>query len=266
VKEAEALNQEVLKADKENALAYYAQGRILLAQDKKQDAATALQRAAVLAPNNALVQYLFGTVQASLGNAKWPGSLHQGLGTAAEYDGGLRCPGGSGGCQRRPGVGSPVDGEGAADGSGIHAGASGPGASAPGKGDLGGSEAILREVLSREPASVPALTVLAAINIRQGKSKEFLNRVAPLVQQQPQNAGLRYLLALAYHLTGDGQRAEAEAKEALKLNPKTPRIHMLLASIYLAANRLEEVKSELRAAIESDPRDLTNLSAAGGPL
>jgi tetratricopeptide (TPR) repeat protein len=126
------------------------------------------------------------------------------------------------------------------------------------KGDMRQSEAMVLDVLNREPASIPALTLLTSIRVRQGKSKEILKRIAPLVDQQPENAGLRYLLAVAYYLSGDAQRAESEAKQVLKLDAKTPRAHVLLAAIYFTTGKPEDAKQQLRAAIDVDPRNLNH--------
>lgn len=256
--EAEALNQDVLKTNNDNALAHFAQGRILIARDQKQDAATALQKAAVLAPSSPEIHYLLGTVNASLGNAE---QAKKSFGKALELQPGLTdasvalaslaaAAGDKDAALRLTAKALELDPK------------SLPAQVARAeallrRGDMRQSEVILLDVLSREPASIPALTLLASISVKQKKGQEFLKRVAPLVEQQPKNAGLRYLLALAHHVTGDGQKAEAQAKEVLRLDQKTPRIHLLLASIHLAANNLELVKSELRAAIDSDPREVS---------
>lgn len=257
--EAESLNQQVLKNNDKNPLAHFAQGRILIAKEQKQDAATALQKAAVLAPNSPQIHYLLGTVNASLGNPEQAKTsfgraleLQPGLTEASVALANLAAAGGDREAALRL-TAKALE----LDPKSLPAQVARAQALLS-KGDIRQSEAILADVLSREPASISALTLLASISVRQKKSQEFLKRVAPLVQQQPKSAGLRYLLALAYHVTGDGQKAEAEAKEVLKLDQKTPRIHLLLASIYLAANNLELLKSELRAAIDSDPREVSN--------
>lgn len=258
-KEAESLNQEVLKATKDNAPAFFDQGRILLAQEQLQDASTAFQKAAVLAPNNAQIHYLLGTTQVKLG---LPALARTSFAKALELEptmtgaavalAGLAV---SGGDQK---TALQITGKALALDPGSLSAQVARAQALLASGDLRQSEAILLDVLSREPASTTALMFLTSIRARQGRIKEMINRVAPLVQQQPKNAGLRFVLAFAHHLSGDSARAEAEAQEALKLDAKTPRIHLLLAAIYISTGKREPAKLQLRAAIESDPRNVDN--------
>lgn len=259
LKEAEALNQQVLKASNDNALAHFDRGRILLAQGQHQDAATALQKAAVLAPRNAQIHYLLGTAQVSLGYA---GQARESFAKALELQ-----PNMTGASVALASLAvARGDRETALrltdralelDPKSISAHVARAQALLA-KGDIRQSEAMLLDVLSREPASIPALTLLTSIRVRQGKGQEMLKRIAPLVEQQPENPGLRYLLAVACFVSGDAQRAELEAREVLKLDAKTSRAHLLLAAVYLTAGKPEPAKSELRAAIDIDPRDLNN--------
>lgn len=258
-KEAETLNKEVLKSNNDDALAHFAQGRILLARDQKQEALAELQRAAALAPYNAQVHYLLGTLNAALGN---PNLAKSSLAKAIELQpemtqasvalAGLAVASGD-----REAALRLTDRALQLDPRSLPAQVARAQALLA-KGDFQQGEAILTEVLAREPASAPALTLMAAISARQGKIQHYLKRISVLVEQQPKNAELRYLLALATHIAGDARRAELEATEVLRLDPKTPRIHLLLASIHLAAGKTELVKSHLRLAIDSDPRNVGN--------
>jgi tetratricopeptide (TPR) repeat protein len=85
-----------------------------------------------------------------------------------------------------------------------------------------------------------------------------LKRLEDLVQRQPQNPGLRMLLATAQARAKDLQKAELNVKEALKLDPKTPGAHFLLAGILEAKGLPDQSKAELRAAMEAEPRNLSS--------
>ena len=129
------------------------------------------------------------------------------------------------------------------------------------KGDLRQTEAVLLDALKRDPVSLPAQSMLLSLYIRQGRGQEAMHRLADLVQQHPQNAGLHVLLGLAYFNLSNLQQAEANALDALKLDPKTPGAYTLLANINLARGAVEEAKANLRAAIAVHPRSLLNYMA-----
>ena len=54
------------------------------------------------------------------------------------------------------------------------------------------------------------------------------------------------------------QNAELNVREALKLDPKTPGAHVLLAGIADARGLPDQTKAELRAAADAAPRNLSN--------
>lgn len=126
------------------------------------------------------------------------------------------------------------------------------------RGDVKEAEAALQEALKRNPALVPALTVLLNLRVQQGKGQEVVPLFLKLVQNDPQSADLRYLLALAYFSTKDLDRSEENVRAALKLDPNTATAHSLLANIHLAKGAVAEAKTELLAAIEADPRTISN--------
>jgi tetratricopeptide (TPR) repeat protein len=82
-----------------------------------------------------------------------------------------------------------------------------------------------------------------------------------LVQQSSQNAGLHFLLGLAYFNENNLQQSEANVREAMKLDSKTPDAYTLLANIEFAQGRNEEAKADLRTAIAAFPHNLVNYMA-----
>jgi Tfp pilus assembly protein PilF len=129
------------------------------------------------------------------------------------------------------------------------------------KGDARQAETALQETLRRDPVSLPAMATLLNLYSREGRLQEGLQRIAGLVQQYPQNAGLRFLLALAYFGLKDLEKSETNVRQALTLDPKTPDAYTLLANIHLARGAAEEAKADLRAAIAAHPRSLLNYVA-----
>jgi len=79
-----------------------------------------------------------------------------------------------------------------------------------------------------------------------------------LIQQNPKNAGLHFLLAIAYFNLKDLKNSEANVQQAMALDPKTPELHALLANIAFAKGANEQGKSELRSAIAASPHNISN--------
>ena len=129
------------------------------------------------------------------------------------------------------------------------------------KGDLRGAEATLQNTLKRNPTSLPALALLLKVDAAQGRGEEAVGRLTSLVQKSPQNAGLHFLLGLAYFNLKNLQDAEASVRRALNLDPKTPDAYTLLANIAFAKGSLEEAKSYLKMGIATFPRNINNYIA-----
>ena len=129
------------------------------------------------------------------------------------------------------------------------------------KGDLRQAEAVLQVVLGRDPVSLPALSLLLKLYIQQGRSRELLQRLTGLVQQDPQNGGLHFLLGLAYFSLKDLDKSESSVHQALKLDPQIPDAYTLLANIAFARGSADQGKSLLRMAIASSPRKVLNYMA-----
>jgi tetratricopeptide (TPR) repeat protein len=85
-----------------------------------------------------------------------------------------------------------------------------------------------------------------------------VDRISQLVQQYPQNAGLHFLLGLGYFNLKDMAKADTAIRQAIALDPKTPDAYTMLAKIDLAQGLAEKAKSDLRAAIDANPRDTAN--------
>jgi serine/threonine protein kinase/predicted Zn-dependent protease len=58
-----------------------------------------------------------------------------------------------------------------------------------------------------------------------------------------------HLLAVRYTLIGPFEKAVEEASEAVRLNPKEPKVHANLASAFIGLNRFDEAKQVLQTAL-----------------
>jgi tetratricopeptide (TPR) repeat protein len=257
--EALALNDKALKDSPKDPQVYYSSGRIFLLQGNAQAAVAAFQKAVSLQPNAPMTHYLLGNAQAALGMNKQAREsfskaleLQPRFTDAAVALAGLAIAAGDPESALKYSASALEIAPGSVPATVTQAQAF------LAKGDFKQAEASTLEALKADPNSIPALALLLDLRARQGKAPEMVARLADLSSRQPANAGLHLLLAVACQATRDLDRAETEARAALKLNPKIRQAHTLLAAIAFARNQSEPAKAELRLAIESDPRNLLN--------
>jgi len=86
------------------------------------------------------------------------------------------------------------------------------------------AEAALQDLLKQDPTSLPALAQLLNVYMVQGKTAQAVERIAGLVQQNPRNAGLHFLLALGYFNLKDLDKSESSLSRRLRLIRKRPRL------------------------------------------
>jgi len=257
IEEAKPLVQQLVSVNA-NSRAFLANGRILIAEGKYQEATAELEKATKVDAKSAGSYYFLGLAQRSLGlsdsaKASFSRALelnpHMTEAAAAlsdlqvkrgNYDESLRLADLAAKNQNSP--------------LGYYASAQ----ALLAKGDTRQGEAMLQTALERDPTSLPALALLVRLYSRQGKTKEAARRIEQSLSQHPQNAGLHFLLAVSYFDLKDLDNAEASLKQAMALDPKTPDAYTLLANIDYAKGSIEKAKTDLRTAIETDPRKLVN--------
>jgi tetratricopeptide (TPR) repeat protein len=262
IKEARVLDEKVLRRNPVDPQGLLSNGRMLIAEGKYQEASAALQTAVKSEPNCARCYYFLGTAQtalgltdlakASLARARQLSPQMSGAAAAlarldiqsGDYDEALQLAGGA--LKSNPDLVSAYVTEARALIS---------------KGDLPKAEGRLEEALKRDGASLPALATLLSLDMRQGKTQAAVPRISKLVEQYPQNPGLRVLLGVAYLNLKDLDKSEANVRQALALDPKTKDAYALLANIDLARGAAELAKTHFRAAIEANPSGLTNYVA-----
>ncbi len=82
-----------------------------------------------------------------------------------------------------------------------------------GKGNNKEAEEVLQAVLDRDPTSLPALNILVNERIQEGKPQTLVPSISKLAEQNPENAGLQFWLAVVYFRSKDLAKAEASAKQ-----------------------------------------------------
>jgi tetratricopeptide (TPR) repeat protein len=260
--EAVPFNREVVSANPADPGGLESQGRILLSEGQYENARTALEAAVKAEPNSAGPHYFLGLAQRGAGlpdlakvsfsralelqpqMAQASAALASLIVKSGNHDEALRLAENA----RRADPNLPFAYLASAQAQMAN-------------GDARQAETALQETLRRDPASLPALATLLNLYSQEGRMQEGLQRIAGLVQQYPQNAGLRFLLALACFGLKDLEKSETNVRQALALDPKTPDAYTLLANIHLARGAVEEAKADLRAAIAAHPRSLLNYMA-----
>ena len=259
IKDAAPLAQEILRANPNDARGLLAQGRIQLAQAQYDQALATLQKAIKSAPDSAFSHYFLGIAQQSAG---FPDSAKASFARALELQPQMAAATGALASMAARN-GNPDEALRLAE-SARKTNPDLPSASLASaqallaKGDLRQAGVVLQGALARDPSSLPALATLLNLEVREGRTAESVRRLTGLIQQDPQNAGLHFLLGLAYLALKDLDRSEASAKQSLRLDPKTPDGYTLLANIALARGSSEEAKAHLRTAIATHPRNLLN--------
>jgi tetratricopeptide (TPR) repeat protein len=262
MKEARALDQEVLSQNPGDPQGLLSNGRMLITEGKYQEATAALQTAIKSEPDCARCYYFLGTAQtaigltglakASLAHARQlspqmsgaPAALARLDVQSGDYDEALQLAGAA--LKADPDLASAYVTEARALIS---------------KGDLPKAEGRLEESLKRDGASLPAVATLLSLYMRQGRTQAAVARISKLVDRYPQNPGLHVLLGVAYLNLKDLDKSEANGRQALALDPKAKDAYTLLANIDLARGAIEQAKTHFRAAIEANPSGLTNYGA-----
>ena len=252
LEEAARLNQQVLASNPGDARAFLASGRILVAQGKNSEAQTVLEKAVKADAKSAAGHYFLGVTQTSLGLTEMAEAsfrqalkLAPGMPEAAAALADLRAKAGDFDEALR--LAANID---------LPLACVARAQAWLGKGDAQQGEAMLQAALQRDPAFLPALRILIDLDTRRGRLPEVTQRLSGLVEQRPGNAGLHFLLAVAYFNAKDLRKAETSVRKALELESRTPDAHMLLARIDAAGGSVEKAKLDLLAEIKANPRNI----------
>jgi tetratricopeptide (TPR) repeat protein len=263
IREAEAIDKEILKVNPGDPQGLLFNGRILIAEGKYKQAQAELEKGLEGEPKSAPGYYFLGVAQNALGfpslaKSSWARALElqpqmtDAQLALAEFD----ASNGS------PDEALRLAGEALKTHSELVVAHLVRAKALLAKGDKKEGETELQAVLDRDPASLPALTMLASLRSAQRRSPEVLLRLSKLVEQHPQNAGLYFLLATVYFSQNNLGKAEASAKQAIVLDrQRSGGYYTLLADIHSAQGSVEIAKADLQAAIDRNPREVANYLA-----
>jgi tetratricopeptide (TPR) repeat protein len=106
----------------------------------------------------------------------------------------------------------------------------------------------LERVIEKNPNNASALRLLAQLDIGAGRTREALARIDKAAEGGPLTPALILLRAQILAADKDYARAEEEARRAFAAAPNLPGALELLASIYVAQNRLDEAIASFQEA------------------
>jgi tetratricopeptide (TPR) repeat protein len=131
------------------------------------------------------------------------------------------------------------------------------------KGDLQGARATLLNALNADPYYLPALSAWINVAARQGTLDEARQRITSLISRQADSAPSHFLLGVVEFSSRNVDKAQAEARRAIELDPQLPNVYSLLANIDFVKGNPEAGKADLSKAIKMNPRTLSNYMALG---
>lgn len=106
----------------------------------------------------------------------------------------------------------------------------------------------LEQILAKNPNNAAALRLMAQLDLGAGRSHEALARIDKAAESGPLTPGLILLRAQILAADKDYEKAEEEARRAFAAAPNLPGALELLASIYVAQNRLDEAIASFQEA------------------
>lgn len=117
--------------------------------------------------------------------------------------------------------------------------------------------------LKLSPDFLPATEQLVNLDIADKKFDTAKQRIAPLLAQRSDVAGLHLMLAKVHLAQGDQGQAEKALLAAAKLQPDLPLTYMLLARIYMNSRQPEKAIANLEQAAAKDPKDVQAVMLTG---
>jgi choline-sulfatase len=121
-------------------------------------------------------------------------------------------------------------------------------------GDVAAAEPLLEKVVSTDPQIYMAQFQLGRA---RGRQRQWAKAIPPLrkaIELQPDSAMAHYEMGLALYETGDLKTAAGHFEIVVRRMPKFADARFSLASIYARIDRVDEALSELRAALDLEPR------------
>lgn len=129
---------------------------------------------------------------------------------------------------------------------------------------------LIQGVLIASPDHAEALAVAIEIHSQLGELTEAADLAERIAELQPENASFILLKAFDWRLrSGDHRKAEADLRQAIRLQPDAVNLRRTMAQLLNAQGRRYEASEHLRALVRLDansPEELLGLIDISGPF
>jgi tetratricopeptide (TPR) repeat protein len=119
------------------------------------------------------------------------------------------------------------------------------------------ADAVLRDLLAREPANENAVEQLTQLLLDEGKSQEAVSRLQGILQRAP-TPRLWELLGDAYNQIHDLPKAEQAYRQAAEAQPDDTKHHKELAQMLLTEEKFPEALEQYQRLVQMDADDPDN--------
>jgi TolB-like protein/tetratricopeptide (TPR) repeat protein len=126
--------------------------------------------------------------------------------------------------------------------------------------DPGAAESAFRNAVELNPGYAGARYWLGEFLLLSGRSEEAIEMLELAQDLDPISTIGNEHLVTAYFLSGQHERADRQAAEALQLHPQDPSVHRILGQLHLWRGRHDEALDSLQRARLMDPDDPETLS------
>lgn len=113
------------------------------------------------------------------------------------------------------------------------------------------------------PGSLEPINELIGMDLADKRYADAMRRVEQAFQKKHDSAMVPFMEARIYAAQQDWARAESAAQSAIQLDANFAPAYDLLTSVYLAANKLPQVISQLEAELAKDPNNEQALLSMG---
>ena len=124
-------------------------------------------------------------------------------------------------------------------------------------GDLSLAESLLNRALKQRPGDVTALYLLSMTHCLQGRYRTAQAELRSAHQRRPDSSEIKFGLAYVSTALGKYQRAVDLLQQLLKLRPRYPAAHLLLADTLNKMGRTIEAQPAYSEFLRDVPSELT---------
>ncbi|MCF7674781.1 MAG: tetratricopeptide repeat protein, partial [Akkermansiaceae bacterium] len=127
-------------------------------------------------------------------------------------------------------------------------------------GDFVMGTATLDRVLKLSPTATEAILLRAGLHLQAGEPAEAIRRLEPLDAAEPANRMAQDLLVQAYRATNRGDEAAAILQQQGTAAPEDPAVQVRLGQVLVSQGKLTEARAAFEQALKLAPDELACIS------